>query len=153
MALAAALAAAVAVAGSLMMLGRGGTAEAAGAAAQPEASRPAPRAAESGLPRAVTAALARSDVVVVALVARGSVVDELSLAEARAGARTADAGFVAVNVLRERDGKAFARLLGSAETPATLVYRAPGRLVVRLDGFADLDTVAQAALDARRRGS
>jgi hypothetical protein len=87
-------------------------------------------------------------VVVVALYSAGSTVDELAVAEARAGARAADAGFVAVNVLRERDGKAFALLHGVAETPRTLVYRAPARLVFELEGFADLDTVAQAVLDA-----
>jgi hypothetical protein len=34
------------------------------------------------------------------------------------------------------------------QDPAVLVLRPPGDLVVRIDGFADRDTVAQAAANA-----
>jgi hypothetical protein len=37
------------------------------------------------------------------------------------------------------------KLLGVLPDPAVLVYRRPGDLVARFDGFADRDTVAQAA--------
>lgn len=109
-----------------------------------------PAVAENGLPVPVATALQSARVVVVALFTPGSAIDELALAEAQAGAKAARAGFVAVNVLREGQGRAMARLLGVTDSPTLLVYRAPGTLTFRLDGFADLDTVAQAALDAQR---
>jgi hypothetical protein len=37
---------------------------------------------------------------------------------------------------------------GVIQDPAVLVLRPPGDLVVRIDGFADRDTVAQAAANA-----
>ncbi len=119
-------------------------------AAKPTPARTPAAVAPSGLPVAVATALESKRVVVVALFSPGSAIDELALAEAQAGAKAAGAGFVAVNVLREGQGRAMARLLGVTDSPTLLVYRAPGTLTFRLDGFADLDTVAQAALDAPR---
>ena len=40
------------------------------------------------------------------------------------------------------------RRYGVIQDPAILVLRPPGDLVVRIDGFADRDTVAQAAANA-----
>jgi glucose/arabinose dehydrogenase len=117
---------------------------------KPAAKRKPAAVAANGLPTPVATALETSRVVVVALFTPSSAIDELALAEAQAGAKAAKAGFVAVNVLREGQGRAIARLLGVTDSPTLLVYRAPGTLAFRLDGFADLDTVAQAALDARR---
>jgi hypothetical protein len=37
---------------------------------------------------------------------------------------------------------------GAVQDPAVLVLRPPNKLVVRIDGFADRDTVAQAAVNA-----
>ena len=37
---------------------------------------------------------------------------------------------------------------GAVQDPAVLVLRPPESLVVRIDGFADRDTVAQAAANA-----
>jgi hypothetical protein len=37
---------------------------------------------------------------------------------------------------------------GVIQDPAVLVLKPPGDLVVRIDGFADRDTVAQAAVNA-----
>jgi glucose/arabinose dehydrogenase len=119
-------------------------------AAQPKPARTPAAVTPTGLPVAVATALESKRVVVVALFSPGSAIDELALAEAQAGAKAAGAGFVAVNVLREGQGRAMARLLGVTDSPTLLVYRAPGTLTFRLDGFADLDTVAQAALDAPR---
>jgi glucose/arabinose dehydrogenase len=121
--------------------------------AKPAAKRKPAAVAANGLPAPVATALETSRVVVVALFTPSSAIDELALAEAQAGAKAANAGFVAVNVLREGQGRAIARLLGVTDSPTLLVYRAPGTLAFRLDGFADLDTVAQAALDARRGAS
>jgi hypothetical protein len=118
---------------------------------KPKPAAPKPEVVtDSGLPAPIATALASKGVVVVALFSPGSTIDELALAEAQAGAKAAKVGFVAVNVLREGQGRAMARLLGVTDSPTLLVYRAPGTLTFRLDGFADLDTVAQAALDAPR---
>ena len=40
------------------------------------------------------------------------------------------------------------RRYGVLQDPAVLVLRPPGDLIVRIDGFADRDTVAQAAANA-----
>lgn len=112
-------------------------------------AEPAPTVDEHGLPLSISAALERSEIVVVTLFAPGGTVDGLALAEARAGAREAGAAFVAVNVLERTQGIAIARLLGVAESPATLVYRSPADLAFRFDGFADLVTVAQGVTNAR----
>jgi DNA gyrase subunit A len=121
-----------------------------GAKPKPAAKSKPAAVAANGLPTPVATALESNRVVVVALFTPSSAIDELALAEAQAGAKAAKAGFVAVNVLREGQGRAIARLLGVTDSPTLLVYRAPGTLAFWLDGFADLDTVAQAALDARR---
>ena len=102
------------------------------------------------LPLAVAQALTRHAVVVVSLYDPEAKVDRISLDEARAGARRAEVGFVALNVLDRRASEALTRKLGVLSAPAFFLYRRPGELVMRLDGFADRDLVAQAALGAAR---
>jgi hypothetical protein len=106
----------------------------------------------SGLPPAVARALLDHRVVVVSLFSPRAKVDGVALAEARAGAEAADAGFVRVNVLRQREVAALNAKLGVVYDPAVLVFRRPYELFVKLDGFADKETVAQAATDAARPG-
>jgi hypothetical protein len=101
-----------------------------------------------GLPPSLAAALRSSQVAVVSLVTPDSDVDDIATKEAAAGARAAGAAFVAVDVTNEKRARPFAVKLGVVEAPTVLVYKRPGELVVRLDGFADLDTVAQAADNA-----
>ena len=115
-------------------------------------AEPTPVVDANGLPIAISAALQRYEVVVVALFTPAAAVDNLVLEEARAGAKAAGAGFVAVNVLDPTQGMAIARLLGVTEPPATLVYQSPATLAFRLDGFSDLETVAQAAVNAGAPG-
>jgi hypothetical protein len=69
--------------------------------------------------------------------------------EAAAGARASGAAFVTVDVSKEREARPFALKLGVLEAPTVLVFKRPGDVFVRLDGFADLDVVAQAAENAR----
>jgi hypothetical protein len=123
--------------------------------AKPKAPpKPAPPRAKlanpEGLPLVVVRALARHGVVVVSLYDREAKVDRISLAEARAGARRARVGFVALNVLDRKASEALTRKLGVLSAPAFFLYRRPGELVMRVDGFADRDLVAQAALGAVR---
>jgi hypothetical protein len=110
----------------------------------------APAVDANGLPRVLSAALAGNRVVVVGLHDPDSALDQMALAEARAGARAAGAGFVAVNVFAEAQSRPLLELLGALENPGILVYRRPDVLFARMSGFADSETVAQAAANARR---
>jgi len=118
--------------------------------AVPKRPRPTPKPIEllPGLTPEVAAALRTHDVVVVSLFDPQARVDQISLAEASAGAKAARAGFVPLDVLRQGQAGPLVRQLGVLPDPAVLVYRRPGDLVARFDGFADRDTVAQAAADA-----
>jgi hypothetical protein len=112
--------------------------------------KPAPKPIEllPGLTPEVAAALRSHDVVVVSLFDPQARVDQISLAEASAGAKAAHAGFVPLDVLRQGQAGPLVRQLGVLPDPAVLVYRRPGDIVARFDGFADRDTVAQAAANA-----
>jgi hypothetical protein len=114
------------------------------APAKPAAAPKAPIVSANGLPLVIVTALEHHSVVVVALYDPQSRVDGISLGEAFAGAAAAHAGFVPLNVLDPSQAGPLMRLLGVLPDPAVLVYRRPGDLVVRFDGFADRDTVAQA---------
>jgi hypothetical protein len=110
--------------------------------------KPKPAATDDGLPGALSAALARNRVVVVSLYAPDVELDDLAMQEAKAGAAEAGAGFVALNVLNESQSRPLTKELGVLEDPAVLVFRRPGELVVRFSGFADKQTVLQAARNA-----
>jgi hypothetical protein len=118
--------------------------------------KPHPKpAAVDGLPAAFSRAFERHSVLVVALYAPNSRVDVLSELEAKAGAKEAGAGFLAVNVTNERETQALTSLLAPAESadrvldsPAVLVFQRPKNLFVRLNGYNDAPTVAQAAENA-----
>ncbi len=122
--------------------------------AKPKA--PAGPAVIDGMPAALAHALALHDVVVVSLYAPRSAVDALATDEAKHGAALAGAGFLAFNVADEQIVSPLTSLLTGAQTaadrvldgPAVLVFQRPRTLFVRLNGFADRDTVAQAAANA-----
>jgi hypothetical protein len=100
------------------------------------------------LPAPLKWALAHHKVVVVSLYNPSSDVDAISVAEAHAGAIDAGAGFLLVSVLDNKVAGILTALLpggGLLPDPGVLVYRAPGDIAVRLDGFADRASVAQAA--------
>jgi hypothetical protein len=102
-----------------------------------------------GLPIVLSRALARNPVTVVALYDPRAELDELALAEARAGAADANVGFLAINVFNEPEVRPLTQLLGVLTSPSLLVYKRPNTLFVRIDGFSDRQTVAQAAANAR----
>ena len=79
-----------------------------------------------------------------------SEVDGIAFAEARAGAEMAQVGFVPVSVLSQAQVGRLTEQLGLLPDPGLLVYARPGTLVARLSGFADKQTVAQAAQNAAR---
>jgi hypothetical protein len=130
--------------------------------AKPKA-KPAPKpkpkhvpAVIDGMPSALALALRGGSVVVAALYAPGSSVDELARAEAQAGARAEGVPFVALDVTSERVAAPLTSLLtGGAsaadrvlDDPAVLVFKSPKTLFVRLSGWNDRDTVAQAVANA-----
>jgi hypothetical protein len=117
-----------------------------------EALRPSAVAAAlaAGLPNAIATALGRHQTVVVSLYNPYSEVDGIAFAEARAGAKIAGVGFVPLNVLSEAQVGKLTQMLGLLPDPGLLVYIRPGTLVVRISGFADKETVAQAAQNAAR---
>ena len=100
------------------------------------------------LPRAIRLALAADRVVVVALYDPRAKIDGTAMREARAGAEKAGSSFVPVDVRDNGDVDSLNSKYGVLQDPAVLVLRPPGSLVVRIDGFADRETVAQAALNA-----
>jgi hypothetical protein len=110
----------------------------------------------NGMPSSLALALRSHAVVVVSLYTPGSSVDRMSTDEARRGAQVAHAGFVAFNVADEQVVSPLSSVLTGAPTPAdrvldgpaVLVFVRPNSLFVRLNGFADRDTVAQAAANA-----
>jgi hypothetical protein len=101
-----------------------------------------------GIPAILARALARHPVVVVALFDPEAELDGITLSEASAGAAASRVGFVPLNVLKQAQAGPLTSTLGVLPDPAVLVYRRPGELVARFDGFADRDTVAQAAANA-----
>jgi flagellum-specific peptidoglycan hydrolase FlgJ len=108
----------------------------------PKALQPVDR-----LPAPIRRGLAAGNVVVVALYDPRAKTEGTAMREARAGAEQAGSSFVRVDV-RKDEVASLNALYGVQQDPSVLVLRPPGSLVVRLDGFADRETVAQAALNA-----
>lgn len=112
------------------------------AVAKPEPKLP------KGTPTTIAGLLAQHSVVVVLLYDARSKVDGYSLDEAVLGARNADAGFLRVDVRNEKQARRFTNAYGVLQTPTLLVFRRPGTLALKLSGFADHETVEQAATSA-----
>lgn len=120
----------------------------AAAAAKP---KPAPKpkvVIDPNLPKELRAALTAHATVVVSLYSPESAVAEMARAEAQAGAKLAKVGFVALNVFKQKQIETLTAQLGVMSDPSVLVFRRPGKMAVRLDGFADSELVAQAAANA-----
>jgi hypothetical protein len=103
------------------------------------------------LPRPLQWQLAHHKVVVVSFYNPSSNVDAISVAEAHAGATDAGAGFLLVSVLDNKVAGILTALLpggGLLPDPGVIIYRAPGDIALRLDGFSDRASVAQAATNA-----
>jgi hypothetical protein len=104
----------------------------------------------NGLPLVLARTLAKHRVTVVALYDPAAAIDAMALAEARAGAAEVKAGFLALSIRSEPHVRPLAQLLGVLESPSVLVYERPNTLFVRLNGFSDRETIAQAAANARQ---
>lgn len=134
-----------------------GKSKATGKASPPTAAKPKPKpkpnafmlaAKEAGLPVAVANALGSHSVVVVVLYTPELKIDAATRAEAQAGAALGKAGFVAVNVRSEGTAATLTKLMGVLDAPVVLVFRRPGELFMKLDGFSDSQTIGQAAQNA-----
>jgi hypothetical protein len=123
--------------------------------AKPKASKRRP-AVIAGVPQPLAIALKQHSVVVVALVTPKSTVDQLTLAEAKAGAAGAHAGFATIDVSDNVQVAALSALVGSSadpqnrllDAPSVLVFQRPQNLFVRFNGYADENTIQQAAVNA-----
>jgi hypothetical protein len=107
----------------------------------------------AGLPAPIANALGKHPIVVVSLFNPYSEVDGIAFAEARAGAKLAGVGFVPLNVLSQSQAGKLTETLGLLPDPGVFVYTRPGTLVARISGFADKETVAQAAQNAAASGT
>lgn len=106
-----------------------------------------PKPSQSGM-AALDAALVAHPVVVVSLYSPDVATDVAAMKEARAGAASVGAGFVAFNVYNEKQARQIATLLGSdsqAANPEVLFFKRPRKLAFELHGFVDSQVVAQAA--------
>jgi hypothetical protein len=116
---------------------------------KPAVNRAAVAAAKAaGLPLPIAEAFGRYRTVVVSLYDPYSKVDAIALAEAKAGAGLAGVAFVPLNVLSQAQVGKLTELHGLLPDPGVLVYVRPGALATKISGFADKETVAQAAANA-----
>lgn len=105
-------------------------------------------ALDAGLPLSLARALAQHPVVVVQVYDPQAEVDAIAYAEARAGAQQARVGFLPLSVLGPDVSKLTQKFGQVLPDPGILVYARPATLALRIDGFVDKDTVAQAAENA-----
>jgi len=104
------------------------------------------------LPAPLRAALEQNRIVVVGFYNPNSPVDQLTIAEARAGAEAAHVAFVPVNLLNDAVAGPLTAILPTGEllpNPGFAIYRRPGALVYRSDGYLTQAAVAQAVKDAQ----
>jgi hypothetical protein len=116
---------------------------------KPKVAKPAPPA--NGLPIVLNDLFRRHRIVVVSVFDPQDKTDAISYAEARAGAADAGAGFLGVSVLDDSVAGPLTAALpdqGLLPVPGILIYRRPGVLIQRVDGFEDRDGVAQLAAGA-----
>ncbi len=104
-----------------------------------------------GLPSSVAHALRYSKVVVVSLYVGQAAGDRAWVAEARKGARSTGAGFVAVNVGSDKTAAKISSFAGPVSSPTMLVVRRPGKIVTQIPGRVESLVVAQAAHNAGAR--
>jgi hypothetical protein len=104
---------------------------------------------DANLPAPLRHSLRSSREVVAVVVSPGVPGDQDAVQQARAGAAAAHVGFTELDVTRAPVASALAIWAPQAVDPTVLVVKRPGNGAVELDGYADQDMVAQAALNAR----
>jgi hypothetical protein len=101
-----------------------------------------------GLPAPVAKQLRYSKVVVVTLFTPRAAADVRAIAQSRAGAKSAKAGFVAINVTNEKRARELTAFAGTSAAPAVLIVKRPGTIISHIEGATDSQIVAQAAQNA-----
>lgn len=104
------------------------------------------------LPAPLRAQLERYPLVVAGFYNPDSTVDSLTIEAARSGAAAAHVPFVPVNLLNDAVAGPLTALLPSGEllpNPGFAIYKRPGTLVFRSDGYLDPAAVTQAVREAR----
>jgi hypothetical protein len=99
--------------------------------------------------RGLAGALEENKVVVVLFYTPGSNYDAIQTREARAGAAAGGAGFLAVDASRDRQVASLAAAFEIRDAPAILIVKQGFRVAVQISGYADRETIAQAAANAR----
>jgi hypothetical protein len=108
-----------------------------------KAATPAPK------PTRLQDSLRKDSVVVVLFYSPGADYDTIQTRETRAGALAADAGFLALDVTKNRRVGALAAQHEVLRAPATLIFTRGPRLVYKVSGYMDRLAVEQAAANAR----
>jgi hypothetical protein len=108
-----------------------------------------PKRVPSGFPAKVDHALRYSRVVVVNVSVPGAAVDRVVKNEARAAAKTARAGFVALSTANERAMSSLVAKTGVIAAPAVVIVKRPG-VVTATFSVTDAGTIAQAVAQSRR---
>jgi hypothetical protein len=103
----------------------------------------------ANLPAPLRHSLRSSREVIAVVSSPGVPGDADAVQQARAGAAAAHVGFTVLDVTRAPIAAALAMWAPHAADPTVLVVKRPGNVAVELDGYADQDMVAQAALDVR----
>ena len=93
-------------------------------------------------------ALAHHSVVVVLFYEPGATYDAIQTREARAGALAANAGFVTINVSKNKQVAKLAAEYGVLESPTVLVMKRGPKLSARLEGYYDRTAIVQAVKNA-----
>jgi hypothetical protein len=102
----------------------------------------------AGTPNTIASLLGTHRVVVVLLYNPRAKVDSYTLGEAALGATQSSAGFLRVDVLNQRQALPFMKAYGVLQDPTLLFFVRPGKLVHKLYGFADHETISQAVINA-----
>jgi hypothetical protein len=103
---------------------------------------------DPNLPQPLLQGLQKSREVVAFVYSPQSATDRALLAEAKAGAKAAHVGFVALNAQNEKIADDVYFWASSSADPETFVVTRPGKIAWSLAGTIDRDAVAQAALGA-----
>jgi hypothetical protein len=99
-------------------------------------------------PLLISAQLNRYGKVVVLFYEPGASYDAIQTREARAGALAADAGFVSVNVSKNREVGQLASQYGVLESPTVLIFSRGVHLKARIEGYYDRTAIVQAVKNA-----
>lgn len=99
-------------------------------------------------PILISSQLRRYGKVVVLFYEPGASYDAIQTREARAGALLAHAGFVSVNVSRNREVGQLAQLYNVLESPTVLIFTKGYNVKARIEGFYDRTAIVQAVKNA-----